>query len=87
MIKNRYSLGLHVSTCGTVILGSLPAQQITRIGGLLQRAKKVDWLPTLVDKVYLKSKENLYKKNIDFINLKTNFYQLALSAIQAVVFD
>lgn len=55
MIKNRYSLGLHVSTCGMVILGCLPAQQITRTGGLLQTAKKkkkVDRL--LVNNVHLK---------------------------------
>ena len=62
MIKNRYSLGLHVSTCGMVILGCLPAQQITRTAdyphwGIIadsEKKKKVDRLPTLVDNVHLK---------------------------------
>ena len=37
--------------------------------------KKVNRLPALVDNVHLKSKENLYKEALEFINLRANLYQ------------
>ena len=47
--------------------------------------KKVNRLPTLVDNPHLKSKENLYKKALEFTNLKA--ITVSFSAMQAVVCD
>lgn len=79
MTRNNYDTKKTRRSCEVlyIISGHFPARQITRpadycIYGKKKKKKGVSTLPSLLDNRHLKSKENLYKKDTEYTNLKEN---------------